>query len=99
MLTVLPSLNCQMNAKAGGLLHDSKQLWRHEASGVLRSKAHRGKCLGLETHTTGGTVMLQVVVNLTGVTCKGSTNDVAASSYEQPRVTKGPHWKTLDSKK
>ena len=82
MLTVLPSLNCQMNAKAGGLLHDSKQLWRHEASGVLRSKAHRGKCLGLETHTTGGTVMLQVLVmvNLTGVTCKGSTNDVAASS-------------------
>ena len=60
MLTVLPSLNCQMNAKAGGLLHDSKQLWRLEASGVVRSKAHRGKCLGLETHTTGGTVMLQV---------------------------------------
>ena len=74
MLTVLPSLNCQMNAKAGGLLHDSKQLWRHEASGVLRSKAHRGKCLGLETHTTGGTVMLQVLVNVTGVTWKGSNN-------------------------
>ena len=35
------------------------QLWRLEDSGCLRSKQHEDRCLGLETHTTGGGVYLQ----------------------------------------
>ena len=35
------------------------QLWRLEANGCLRNKKHMDKCLGLETHTTGGGVYLQ----------------------------------------
>ena len=35
------------------------QLWRLEDSGCLRSKQHQDRCLGLETHTTGGGVYLQ----------------------------------------
>jgi len=36
------------------------QLWRLEDNGCLRNKAHMDRCLGLETHTTGGGVYLQV---------------------------------------
>ena len=34
-------------------------MWRLEHDGCLRNKAHRDRCLGLETHTTGGGVVLQ----------------------------------------
>lgn len=36
------------------------QMWRLEAGGCLRNKEHMDRCLGLETHTTGGGVYLQV---------------------------------------
>jgi len=35
-------------------------MWRLEAGGCLRNKEHMDRCLGLETHTTGGGVYLQV---------------------------------------
>jgi len=34
-------------------------MWRLEHDGCLRNKAHMDRCLGLETHTTGGGVVLQ----------------------------------------
>ena len=57
VLTVEPDQHhCWMSHKTG----KDGQLWRLEYDGCLRNKAHMDKCLGLETHTTGGGVYLQV---------------------------------------
>ena len=56
VLTVEPDHHhCWMSHQTG----KDNQLWRLEASGCLRSKQHQDRCLGLETHTTGGGVYLQ----------------------------------------
>merc|ERR1712117_235603 len=57
VLTVEPdNHHCWMAHKQG----KDGQLWRIEHDGCLRNKAHMDRCLGLETHTTGGGVYLQV---------------------------------------
>ena len=56
VLTVEPDHHhCWMSHKTG----KDNQLWRLEDNGCLRSKHHQDRCLGLETHTTGGGVYLQ----------------------------------------
>jgi len=57
VLTVEPDQHhCWMAHKQG----KDYQMWRLEAGGCLRNKEHMDRCLGLETHTTGGGVYLQV---------------------------------------
>jgi len=57
VLTVEPDQHhCWMAHKQG----KDTQMWRLEAGGCLRNKGHMDRCLGLETHTTGGGVYLQV---------------------------------------
>jgi len=56
VLTVQPDgRHVWMSHKQG----KDKQMWRLEHDGCLRNKAHMDRCLGLETHTTGGGVVLQ----------------------------------------
>ena len=57
VLTVEPdNRHCWMAHKQ----NNDMQMWRLEDNGCLRNKAHMARCLGLESHTNGGQVYLQI---------------------------------------